>query len=168
MAAFQSDHHRLHLFNYCKYIAGHYFSEAFGWKNFSGNGHILTLIEALEGREVAPEASLIIVDRVGGWKSKFRLLKNAKFSLTLGGPRDAGFAKDWEITISQINSTIACIGGAGGERTRSCIQKENDCIQLQFSTPIFEPLSPDAMVMDKVIQTWQVDSEHQSNLDTLK
>ncbi len=64
MAAFQSDCHRLRLFNYRKYIAGHYFSEAFGWKNFSGNGHILTPIEASEGREVAPEASLIIVGEI--------------------------------------------------------------------------------------------------------
>ncbi len=107
MAPFESSTHRRRLFNYREYVGGNYFSEAFGWKSFSGNGHVLTAVHPSPGdsADAAPEASLIVVgeilssrfwvDKVGGWKKEFGPMKSAKFTLALGEPQNVGFVKNW-------------------------------------------------------------------------
>ncbi|KAK0461846.1 uncharacterized protein EV420DRAFT_1640150 [Desarmillaria tabescens] len=135
-------------------------------------------LKLYKGRKSVPEASLIIVgeilptrfwvDKVGSWKSSFGSLRNAKFTISLGEPRDEEFAKDWANAVGRINGAIVHIGGARDEKTRNCIHMENDSTQIRLSTPIFEPLEPGAIVMDEVIQRWQVDAEHQQALNALK
>ncbi|KAK0451448.1 hypothetical protein EV421DRAFT_1898420 [Armillaria borealis] len=106
MAPFESSTHRRRLFNYREYVGGNYFSEAFGWKGFSGNGHVLMAVHPSPGgsADAVPEASLIVVgeilpsrfwvDKVGGWKKEFGPMKSAKFNLALGEPQDVGFADE--------------------------------------------------------------------------
>ncbi|KAK0439641.1 hypothetical protein EV421DRAFT_1737802 [Armillaria borealis] len=162
---------------------------SYGWKAFGGSGHVLTAVERAESTSTSnkelssqsQEASLIIVgdvlptrfwvNKLGSWKQEFDPMKNAKFSLLLGEPQDIEFCKDWVNAIGRINGATLLI--AGGASVCSCIQAENAATQIRFGSSVFEllfALKQDVManMLDNLIQTWPVDTEHQAGLDQLK
>ncbi|PBK65551.1 hypothetical protein ARMSODRAFT_978340 [Armillaria solidipes] len=184
-----SKEHRERLHTYREYVPSLYFPGSYGWKAFGGSGHVLTAVERAESASTSnkelssqsQEASLIVVgdvlptrfwvDKLGGWKQEFGPMKNAKFSLLLGEPQDIEFRKDWANAVGRINGATSLI--AGGASVRSCIQAENAATQIRFGSSVFEPLfvlkqDVTANMLDNLIQTWPVDTEHQAGLDQLK
>lgn len=154
--SYSSKEHCKRLHTYREYIPSPYFPGSYGWKAFGGSGHVLIAVESPENASTSDkelssqsqEASLIVVgdvlltrfwvNKLGGWKQEFGLMKNAKFSLLLGEPHDIEFRKDWANAVSRINRATSLI--AGGASVCSCIQAKNAATQIRFACSVFEPL----------------------------